>query len=196
MPISSYGQYWHPLVKPAQGDHIISGGIYDGYTSMCFANVVGEEGFVYGFEPMEKFWKLSVDNTNKYKNILIENSGLYSSVGEFYICDNDGGSHLVATKDEATEVCHTITIDSYVNEHDIKCSLIKLDIEGAELDCLEGAINTIGTFKPKLQISLYHKQSDYVNIPIWLVTHFPDYHLYIGHHSPRMNETCLYAIAD
>ena len=41
---------------------------------------------------------------------------------------------------------------------------ITIDVEGAERDLLNGAINTIKTQKPILSISLYHSIDDYFEI--------------------------------
>ena len=42
--------------------------------------------------------------------------------------------------------------------------IIKLDVEGAEIDAINGAEGTIRTYKPDLQISLYHRPEDMFSI--------------------------------
>ncbi len=39
-----------------------------------------------------------------------------------------------------------------------------MDIEGAELCALRGAVKTIQKFKPKLSIAIYHQIKDFDNI--------------------------------
>jgi hypothetical protein len=39
--------------------------------------------------------------------------------------------------------------------------LIKLDIEGSELEAIKGALETIKKFKPILLISVYHRPEDF-----------------------------------
>lgn len=53
--------------------------------------------------------------------------------------------------------------------------LIKLDVEGAECECLRGARRTITGRRPALAISLYHRTADIFRIPLFLHEICPDY---------------------
>ncbi len=53
-----------------------------------------------------------------------------------------------------------------------------MDIEGAEIAALEGAINTIKYFKPRLALCLYHKWDDVITIPKFLATLNIEYKYY------------------
>jgi hypothetical protein len=86
------------------------------------------------------------------------------------------------------------TIDDYCNENKIKPDLIKMDIEGSELLALKGGINTIINCRPQLAISIYHCDKDFIDIPIYLNENLEDYVYKLGHYSPDINETVLYAI--
>lgn len=57
-----------------------------------------------------------------------------------------------------------VTIDSYTSSHDLNVGLIKLDIEGSELEAIKGAIETICKYKPILLISVYHLPKDFFEI--------------------------------
>ncbi|MCD8543312.1 MAG: FkbM family methyltransferase [Sulfurospirillum cavolei] len=77
------------------------------------------------------------------------------------------------------EQVKTIKLDDYVIKNKIeKIDLIKMDIEGAEIPALEGALNTIRQFKPRLALCLYHKWDDVITIPRFLDTTGVDYRLY------------------
>jgi hypothetical protein len=69
-----------------------------------------------------------------------------------------------------------------------------MDIEGAELKALKGASDIIRKNRPKLAISVYHKQNDMIDIPLFLKSVIPDYRLYIRHYSIYPAETVLYAV--
>jgi FkbM family methyltransferase len=58
------------------------------------------------------------------------------------------------------------TIDELVSElHLPRVDFINMDIEGSESHALRGAAKTIATFKPRLEISMEHRQSDPDIIP-------------------------------
>lgn len=76
-----------------------------------------------------------------------------------------------------------------------KVSFIKMDIEGAEYKALLGAVDTIQKFKPRLMISVYHKQDDLIKIPLLIKSLNYDYEFYLRHYrSMSVQETVLYAI--
>ena len=68
-----------------------------------------------------------------------------------------------------------------------------MDIEGAELETLKGAEQTIRRFRPKLAICLYHRPEDFVTIPRFLDRVLPQYQFAIGHFTIHAEETVLYA---
>ena len=68
-----------------------------------------------------------------------------------------------------------------------------MDIEGAELLALEGAIKTIIKFRPKLAIAIYHSMSDFVAIPYWILNLNLGYEIFIGHYTIHAEETICFA---
>jgi len=81
-------------------------------------------------------------------------------------------------------------IDDIINE----MSFIKMDIEGAELEALEGSKELIKKYKPTLAISVYHKPNDIIDIPLYIQSLVSSYVYIIRHHSVVGNETVLYCI--
>ena len=69
-----------------------------------------------------------------------------------------------------------------------------MDIEGAELESLQGARKTIRRDRPKLAVCIYHKPEDMIEIPLYIKELVPEYKLYIRHHSNSGTETVLYAV--
>ena len=68
-----------------------------------------------------------------------------------------------------------------------------MDVEGSELKSLYGCLNTIKKYKPKLQISVYHRPED-----LWEISNFIEnlnlgYKQYLGHHYYGLWESVLYA---
>lgn len=91
-------------------------------------------------------------------------------------------------------IVNITTIDKYCFEYDIKPDFIKMDIEGAELSALKGGIETIKKHRPQLAISIYHSDEDFINIPLYLSKNLQNYSFALGHYTPRITETVLYAI--
>jgi hypothetical protein len=71
-----------------------------------------------------------------------------------------------------------------------------MDIEGSEIDALNGSIGIIKRDKPRLAICVYHKLTDLWKIPLLINNILPEYHLYLRHHNgiSYACETVLYAI--
>lgn len=63
-----------------------------------------------------------------------------------------------------------------------KATLIKLDVEGCEEKALLGAEKTIRLFKPKLIVSLYHRNGDMLDLPLLVKKLNSGYRLYLRHH--------------
>jgi FkbM family methyltransferase len=190
---SPYAHYQHPLVKAIPGDTVIEGGSADGKTTVTFAGQVGSTGKVIGFEPLGRYITEASIQTQSFDNVVFENLGLWSDKQVFHIEDNGEMSKLIPEPTATSEECRSIDLDSYLAENGETCDLIKLDIEGAETECLKGAIETIRKHRPKLQISIYHRPIDYINIPLMLIRENLDYDFYMGHHLPWFNETVIYA---
>ena len=69
-----------------------------------------------------------------------------------------------------------------------------MDIEGAELEALKGAQNTIRNYHPKLAISAYHKFEDLFTLPQYIYSLDNSYKFYLRRHSHLAHELVLYAL--
>lgn len=195
LPYALYPQYKHPIVSVSQEDKIIiDGGALNGTSSKDFLKQGSENTKVLAFEAVPSLYEKCQENVKDYPNIQIVPYALWDKKDTFYIENNQGGSFVTKEKTEKSETCYSIALDEYYKENNIQdCSLIKLDIEGAEPECLLGAKNTIAQCKPKLQISIYHKIDQFFDIPIYLLSNYPTYKFYLGHHTLWFWETILYA---
>lgn len=100
----------------------------------------------------------------------------------------DGQSKIIEGKEAQIKVS---TIDKEIDE---KVSLIKMDIEGAEMKALLGAKRVIQDSHPVLAICIYHSNDDLWQIPLWIKDNFPEYKLYVRAHSDTGAEIVLYAV--
>ena len=88
----------------------------------------------------------------------------------------------------------TDAIDNVVGDSSI--GLIKMDVEGAELNALKGAIKTLERSKPALAVCVYHKKDDLITIPQFLNSVYKDAKFYLRKHRDAfdLSELVLYVI--
>ena len=118
-----------------------------------------------------------------------------------FIANNDYENNLssrVITNNQArvnaensnAEQIKIVKLDDFLKDENV--SFIKADIEGSEMSMLRGAANIIRTRKPLLTICLYHKLTDYYEIPLFIKSLVPEYHFEVRHHSSKAIEHVLY----
>lgn len=199
------GQYEYdkilPAIKAREGDIVIDAGGCFGDTALYFAHEVGENGYVYtiefiqsNLEIMKKNFSL---NENLQQRITIVERPVWNRSNEILYYMDQGPASFVTfskTKDVNKET-HTVSIDDLVKERDIpKIDFIKMDIEGAEINALKGAVKTIQKFKPKLAIAIYHQIKDFASVVNFISDLNLEYKFYLGHYTIYAQETILFAI--
>lgn len=182
-------------IRPESGDVLLDCGACWGDTAVLFASLVGDTGQVLAFEFVKENLEIFEKNlalNPHLPNISVIEKALDDVSGRtVYFDPNHSGTSI---KTSGSLAIQTITIDDAVSSHDCeRVDYIKMDIEGSELKALKGAFETIKKHKPKLAISVYHKNEDFFQIPLWINAHFPDYRLYLDHHTIHGEETVLYA---
>ena len=161
------------LVRP--GDTVVDVGAFIGDHTVAYSDAVGREGQVFAFEPDLSAFKCLVHNVEKRGNVLTYNFGLgaQNSVagmsGEFasrYVNHNnsDGGPIIPIRR-----------LDDEITLFD-RIDLMKIDIEGYELNMLQGAEQVIEKFHPKMVIEINEialKRQDTIprDILDWLGAH-------------------------
>lgn len=185
------------VLKP--GDHVIDAGGCWGDTALFFAHQVGKTGKVYSFEFVDQnigvFQKNLELNPDLAKSIVHIPRPLHSKSGIPLYYKSKGPSTRVSTArlSELDLETSTLSLDDFVVENQIqRVDLIKMDIEGAELNTLKGAVETIKKHHPKLAICLYHKKSDFIEIPKFISGLGVYSKFYIGHNSIHAHETILF----
>ena len=194
--------YRIPEVEPESGDVVFDLGAYRGDTVAFFEKYVGPKGHIYAFEPDETnaYYLCQNIETNRFENVLHVPHGVYNQNGHFMLTAGEGGgSNLFVLKNgqDTDDVCKVelTTLDLYVNQNSIdKIDFVKADIEGCELEMLQGGLQTLQRFYPKLALALYHKLNDLIDIPLYLIENAPEYQVYIRQRSQRPQATVLYAI--
>jgi FkbM family methyltransferase len=73
-------------------------------------------------------------------------------------------------------------------------TMLKLDIEGAEIDALLGARETILRHAPVLAVCVYHRQDDLWRIPLMLREWRDDYAFFLRPHNEEGWDLVCYAV--
>lgn len=103
-----------------------------------------------------------------------------------------GTNSKVTDSDDADFSIDVVSIDSWFEGK--KVDFIKMDIEGAEMNALEGGMKVIKANRPILAISIYHSIDDFFDIITLLYRNLDNYRFIVRHHAVTMSETVLYGI--
>ncbi len=101
-----------------------------------------------------------------------------NDTAEFTVLDNTlVGSSMVMPQKGRKETAKTVTIDSFCEEHGVRPTFIKADIEGAERLMLAGATQTLAEAAPKLAVCTYHLPDDKKVMRNLILEANPDYRI-------------------
>src|SRR3990170_3202732 len=136
------------LVK--KGMVVVDIGANIGYYTLLAAHLVGDEGKVFAFEPDPYNYNLLCRNieVNGFRNVIPIRKAVFSKSGEtklFLDKSNLGGHSLSeANVDKGASITVEVTsLDDYFKNKDCEIDVIKMDVQGSEMEVLEGMTNTI-----------------------------------------------------
>ncbi|MBR4026046.1 MAG: FkbM family methyltransferase [Lachnospiraceae bacterium] len=187
-------QYFDDVIRLKENEVFVDGGCFDCSTSLIFRNKCQTYKKIIAFEPDSYNYKKcqSIKTECNIENMDIYNYGMWNS--ETVLLFQLKGSLGSCISENGNDSIKVIDLDSIMQGENV--TFIKMDIEGAELNALKGAKETIQKWKPKLAICIYHKIEDIIEIPLYIHELVPEYKLYIRHYAWDHNETVLYAVID
>lgn len=151
------------LTKGIKGDVIVGGAYFGDQAVLVAKNILPSGGIVHCFEPNADQAQLLQENfaLNGLDNIRIQINGLWiKSKARMRLegFDSFANSIIVENNEEGIE---TLSIDDYQAKCNINIGLIQLDIEGAELQALKGAKQSITRFKPHIIFEIHNTYVDW-----------------------------------
>lgn len=146
------------IIQP--NDVVIDVGINIGFYLLNFSKKA-RHGFVHGFEPNSKVLNYTKKNCslNSFKNIKLNNFGLGNAKNSFQMAqinDNLGMNKIVATGASSQSFSIDVDVfDDYVDRENLsQIDVMKIDVEGYEMNVLLGAAKSIAKWKPFLFIEI------------------------------------------
>lgn len=200
-----YGYFNNDVVSLKEGEILVDGGSFNGLSASTFAKTCEKKKLTYGqiycFEPDSGNFSVLRQNTANLPNITCIQRGLWSHAATLTFLsagECDPGALLEACSTRGTDKSankveiQTSSIDEQLPDEPI--TFIKMDIEGAEMEAMQGAANTIRRCRPKLAISAYHKHSDIYQLPLLIHSFYPSYKFYLRQFGYTLFDMVLLAI--
>lgn len=192
--ICTLDQYFvDDIFTPEEKEVFVDAGAYNGDTIETFLKWTNNRAErIYAFEPEKEIYMQLLERYSAKDSIVRAFcAGLWKEKGTLSFT-SDRECNCISQKGNNTIM--VTSIDEEIGKERI--TMIKMDIEGAELKALAGAKKAIQLHKPKLAICVYHKEDDIFDIPFYIHELVPEYRLYLRHHDIHSGETVIYAKCD
>ena len=181
-------QYFEDFLLDCSFKTLIDGGAYDGADSKRFIKLFPTYEQIFVLEPSDKNGLLVKNNLKAYPNIHIIKACLGEKNGHIRFEGTGTAAKIVQVGGTKVE---QRTIDSFNSKHR---TLVKLDIEGAEMSALNGATSALLNAEYSFAISAYHLPHDLLDILMKLKSSSQNRKLYFRHYSGGFAESVLFAI--
>lgn len=194
--------FYQEYFKFHSNETFVDCGSYTGDTILKFCDIVKKYKEIWGFElDKDNFDQMVSNLKNIDGSIHLHNCGVWN---ENCVLDYGHGSStnepssgisLYKTEPSANNLIQQAQVkrlDDVLKSRNV--TYIKMDVEGAEMNALLGAEHIIRTQRPRLSVCVYHKVSDFWQIPLLLNKFNHEYKFVLRHYSKtRCEETVLYA---
>ena len=166
------------ILKFGDNESYLDLGAYRGDTVEEFLHYCGGNySDITALEPDRRtFRKLETYLENVEKSTAIQKA-VYKENKTLIFSSKAGRQSAIAGKGEEVEA---VSVDSLCSDKTV--TYIKMDVEGAEKEAIEGAESTLKNQKPKLNIALYHRSEDIFSIPLQIAQINPCYKFFIRRH--------------
>lgn len=166
------------IIRLGENEHYLDLGAYRGdtieellhYTGGKYSSIIALEPDVKTFRKLEAY-------AEGMRDVTLFRKAVYSFGGTVSFNSAAGRQSSIGNNGTETE---SVTVDELCTGRDI--TYIKMDVEGAEIDALLGAKETLLLKKPKLNVALYHKFTDIFEIPLLIHKINPDYEFHLRRH--------------
>lgn len=151
-----------------------------------FKNIIGIEPDPVNFQNLQNYV-----STLQYQNeITLLQAAVSSQAGKLNF--DVTGSAASSISDQGTIEVNCISLDDAIADY--KPTLIKMDLEGFELEAITGAKNIISQGKTVLAITVYHCQDHLWRIPLLINSYSSNYRFFLIPHAEDCWDISCYAV--
>lgn len=162
------------LLGLTNNENYLDLGTYRGDTVDELVNFAGGYAEITAIEPDIRSFKKLCEHCENMQNVTLLNAAVSDKCETLFFSGNKGRGGGLNAKGKETKA---VTVDSLNKPF----TYIKADTEGAEMQMLNGAVNTLKQ-KPKLNIAAYHRSEDIFSLVNRIYEINPEYEIYIRHH--------------
>lgn len=171
-------QYFTDLVPKSAYRNFVDVGAFNGDTLLEFLGYTHNDfDNYYAFEPLREnlaHIRRAAQCDPRVHAVIAAVCGRNGRVG---IADKGEGSFVDGVGGIEVDA---VRLDSALQGKPV--SIIKMDIEGAEPEALEGAVDIISRQRPALLVSVYHRIEHLWELPLWIVGKNLGYRLFLRIH--------------
>lgn len=167
-------------------------GAYTGDTLLQMADAGYRFEAVAAFEPDLDNFSALVHNTGQFADMVRFPCGVSDRARRIGFAEGQGGSSHIEMSASSQITC--VALGEALP--DFRPTLVKMDVEGAELLALSGGAAVIAAARPALAISLYHHPEHLWRIPFLIEDWGLDYSFHIRGHAHSTFDLVLYALPE
>ncbi|MDE6064362.1 MAG: FkbM family methyltransferase, partial [Lachnospiraceae bacterium] len=151
-------------------------GAYNGDSVQSFIDNFGVYKRIYCYEMTASSMEQLQKRLEGFDNIVYREVAVGNLNGSVHMTDFGGQPSCNTVNAQGDKEIPMVKLDDDIRE---PVTFIKMDIEGSELEALEGAKRHIQEDKPKLAVCSYHNNHHIYEIPRLMRKYNPEYKLYM-----------------
>lgn len=147
-----------------EGDIVFDIGAHIGTYSLIAAVRIGATGRIVAYEPFDRtraYLRTHLEWNGASDRALLRDvcCGAAAGVADFFYGPGaEGMNGLLPVSGFASTQVSVVTVDSEVINFGLAPTVMKIDVEGAEMDVLKGAEETLRSVRPRLFLSIHPEQ--------------------------------------
>lgn len=188
-----HSEYFEPGLVESNGEEVFyDAGGFDGDTAQKFIHWCSARySTIHIFEPDAVLISKARVRLAGHPNIYYNPVGVYDR--ETLLRFNETGGLDGAISESGEIEIRTVSIDGYSHGRPAP-TFIKFDVEGAEIEAINGASEVIAGCHPKLAVSAYHIPRHLWEIPDLVLGKYNGYKVYIRHYTKSVFDTIIYFV--